>query len=167
MKNITPFLWFDNNAEQAVDFYTSIFKDSKILAVTRYGDSMPGPAGSVMTIHFKINDQEFMALNGGRQFKFNESVSFLVPCKNQDEIDEFWEKLSEGGEKSQCGWLKDKFGLSWQIVPSILDELLSGKDQEKTNRVMAAVMKMTKLNIHDLKKAYEQPSNEEVLAEKG
>jgi len=155
MKEITPFLWFDRNAEEAVNFYTSIFKDSKIITVARYGESGPGPKGSVMTVSFTINGQKFMALNGGPEFKFTEAVSFMVQCDTQQEIDHYWEKLSEGGEKSQCGWLKDRFGLSWQITPAILGELMNDKDPQKTNRVMQAVMKMRKLDINQLKQAYE------------
>ena len=152
-QKITPFLWFDNNADEAVSFYTSIFKDAEIVNAARYGDAGPGPKGSIMTATFRINGQEFIALNGGPMFKFTEAVSFVVNCDTQAEVDEFWEKLSAGGEKSRCGWLKDKFGLSWQIVPRILGELM-GKDPEKSSRVMQAVMKMDKLDIETLKKAY-------------
>jgi len=155
MQKITPFLWFDNNAEEAVQFYTSIFKDSKVLATARYGDTGPGPKGSVMTMKFQLNGQEFAALNGGPTFKFTEAVSFVVNCENQEEIDTLWEKLSAGGKEVQCGWLKDKYGLSWQIVPAILPQLLSGRDPEKSNRVMQALMKMIKLDIEELKEAYE------------
>ncbi|WP_299464837.1 VOC family protein [uncultured Gimesia sp.] len=142
---IAPFLWFDDNAEAAVDHYTSIFRNSKKLNVTRYGEAGPGPAGSVMVASFELEGQTFIALNGGPIFKFNEAVSFAVNCDTQDEIDELWQKLTEGGEPGQCGWLKDKFGLSWQIVPSILPELM--QDAEKSNRVMQALMQMTKLDI--------------------
>jgi predicted 3-demethylubiquinone-9 3-methyltransferase (glyoxalase superfamily) len=155
MQKITPFLWFDTNAEEAVQFYTSIFKDSKILATSRYGDSGPGPKGSVMTMKFALNGQEFVAINGGPVFKFTEAVSFVVNCETQQEIDHFWEKLSAGGQEVQCGWLKDKYGLSWQIVPAILSQLVSGKDPAQSNRVMAALMKMIKLDIEGLKKAYD------------
>ncbi|MDQ3019377.1 MAG: VOC family protein [Bacteroidota bacterium] len=156
MQKITPFLWFDNNAEEAMNFYTSIFRNSKIGSVTRYGNAGPGPKGSVMTATFNLDGQDFIALNGGPHFKFTEAISFSVDCKTQKEVDEFWEKLSEGGQTSQCGWLKDKFGLSWQIVPTVLPELLMDKDPKKSNRVMDAMMKMTKLDIKTLKEAYEQ-----------
>ena len=155
MQKITPCLWFDNNAEDAVQFYASIFKDSKILATARYGDTGPGSKGSVMTIKFALNGQEFLALNGGPIFKFTEAVSFIVNCETQQEIDHYWEKLSVGGKEQQCGWLKDKYGLSWQVVPTILSQLISDKEPEKSNRVMQAVMKMVKLDIAGLKKAYE------------
>jgi predicted 3-demethylubiquinone-9 3-methyltransferase (glyoxalase superfamily) len=154
-QKITTFLWFDNQAEEAINFYCSIFKNSKILNVARYGDVGPGPKGHVMTATFQLDGQEFIALNGGPTFKFTEAISLLVKCETQKEIDELWEKLSEGGEKSRCGWLKDKFGLSWQIVPSILSQLITDKDPEKSNRVMQALMQMDKLNIADLKQAYE------------
>lgn len=153
MQKIVPFLWFDSQAEEAVNFYTSIFKDSKIKMVSRYGDSGPGPKGSVMTASFELNGQEFIALNGRPVFKFTEAVSFVVNCDTQQEIDEYWEKLSEGGEKSRCGWLKDKFGLSWQIVPSVLSDLLKGT-AEQSNNVMQAIMKMDKLDISQLESAY-------------
>ena len=153
MQKIVPFLWFDSQAEEAVNFYTSIFKDSKIKMVSRYGDSGPGPKGSVMTASFELNGQEFIALNGGPVFKFTEAVSFVVNCDTQQEIDEYWEKLSEGGEKSRCGWLKDKFGLSWQIVPSVLSDLLKGTARQ-SNNVMQAIMKMDKLDISQLESAY-------------
>ena len=147
MQKITPFLWFDKNAEEAVNFYTSVFKDSKIGKVARYGDAGPGPKGSVMTATLTLFGQEFIFINGGPQFKFTEAISFVVNCESQQEIDEYWEKLSEGGEKSRCGWLKDKFGLSWQIVPTILGKLMADEDQEKAKRVMQAMLKMDKLNI--------------------
>jgi predicted 3-demethylubiquinone-9 3-methyltransferase (glyoxalase superfamily) len=156
MQKITPFLWFDNNAEEALNFYTSIFKNSKIVSVSRYGESGPGQAGRVMTATFTLNGQEFMALNGGPQFKFTEAISFFVNCETQEEVDELWEKLSEGGEKGQCGWLKDKFGVSWQIVPTALGELLGDKDPEKSKRVMEAMLQMHKIDIEKLKQAYEQ-----------
>lgn len=155
MQKITPFLWFDGNAEEAVNFYTSIFKSAKIKTVSRYGDAGPGPKGSVMTASFELEGQEFIALNGGPMFKFTEAISFVVNCKTQEEIDMFWEKLSEGGQKSQCGWLKDKFGLSWQVVPTKLDELMASGDAEKSNRVMMAMLKMTKMEIDVLQKAYD------------
>jgi predicted 3-demethylubiquinone-9 3-methyltransferase (glyoxalase superfamily) len=130
MQKITPFLWFDGDAEEAVNFYVSIFKNSKVGSFSRYGEGAPKPKGTVMVATFQLNGQEFMAINGGPEFKFTEAVSFLVNCETQEEVDELWEKLSQGGAKSQCGWLKDKYGLSWQIVPTILGELMSGKDPE-------------------------------------
>jgi predicted 3-demethylubiquinone-9 3-methyltransferase (glyoxalase superfamily) len=159
MQKITPFLWFDDQAEEAAKFYTSIFKKSKIVNVVRYSKEAANksgrPPGSVMTVVFEIEGQRFIALNGGPYFKFNEAVSFVVNCKNQAEVDRFWKKLSAGGEESQCGWLKDKFGLSWQIVPSMIGKLLSGKDSTRTTRVMQALLQMRKLDIKALKKAYE------------
>jgi predicted 3-demethylubiquinone-9 3-methyltransferase (glyoxalase superfamily) len=155
VQKITPFLWFDDKAEEAVDFYTSVFKNSKTISISRYGDAGPGPKGSVMVAKFQIEGQEFMALNGGPTFTFSPAISFVVNCKTQDEIDELWDKLSEGGAKSQCGWLTDKFGLSWQIVPTVLGELMQDKDPVKTNRVMKALLQMTKLEIDGLRKAYE------------
>lgn len=156
MQKITPFLWFDNNAEEAINLYTSIFKNSKVTNMTRYGDGGPGPKGTVMTATFQLEGQEFMALNGGPHFKFTEAISLYVKCNTQEEIDELWEKLiANGGKAQQCGWLKDRFGLSWQIIPPILGELLGDKDPEKAKRVMAAMMKMVKIDIATLKKAYE------------
>lgn len=155
MQKITPFLWFDNQAEEAMNLYVSIFKNSKIVSVSRYGDAGPGPKGSVMTATFQLDGQEFIALNGGPHFKFTEAISLFVKCQTQQEVDELWEKLSQGGQKSQCGWLKDKFGLSWQIVPTILGELLADKDREKSTRVMQAMLQMTKIDIEGLKRAYE------------
>jgi len=154
MQKITPFLWFDTQAEEAMNFYLSVFKDSKVLSCSRYGDAGPGPTGAVMVAKFQLDGQDFMALNGGPGFKFTEAISLLVTCDTQEEIDEKWETLSEGGAKSQCGWLKDKFGLSWQIVPPILGEMLQDKDPEKSKRVMAAMMTMTKIEIAKLKQAY-------------
>ncbi len=156
MQKITPFLWFDNNAEEAANFYVSIFKNSKIVSVARYGDAGPGPKGTVMTVAFQIEGQEFVALNGGPLFKFNEAISFVVNCETQGEIDEFWEKLSEGGEKSRCGWLKDTFGLSWQVVPTVLGEMLQDEDPKKSQRVMQAMLQMDKMDIAALKQAYEK-----------
>ena len=153
MQKITPFLWFDNNAEEAVQFYTSIFKDSKILGTSRYGDAGPGPKGTVMTMKFELNGQEFIALNGGPHFKFTEAISFVVNCETQKEIDEYWAKLTVGGKEVQCGWLKDKYGLSWQIVPTILGQLMQNKDPEKVKRVTQAFMKMVKMDIETLKRA--------------
>jgi predicted 3-demethylubiquinone-9 3-methyltransferase (glyoxalase superfamily) len=156
MQKITPFLWFDNQAEEAMNFYTSIFKNSKIGNVTRYGEGGPGPAGTVMTATFQLDGQEFMALNGGPHFTFSPAISFFVNCETQEEVDELWEKLSEGGETEQCGWLKDKYGVSWQIVPTILGEMLQDKDPEKSKRVTEAMLKMDKLDIKILRQAYEQ-----------
>jgi predicted 3-demethylubiquinone-9 3-methyltransferase (glyoxalase superfamily) len=155
MQKITPFLWFDGNAEEAVNFYTSIFKDSKILDMNRYPEGGPAPKGTVMSATFILNGQEFIALNGGPHFKFTEAVSFFVDCKTQAEVDELWGKLSAGGQEQQCGWLKDKFGLSWQIIPSILGKLMTDKDPQKSKRVMQAMMKMKKIDISALKKAHE------------
>ena len=155
MNKITPFLWFDTQAEEAMNYYISIFKNSKVLGVSRYGEAGPGPKGSVMSATFELDGQRFMALNAGPIFKFNEAVSFYVDCKTQEEVDELWEKLSEGGEKSRCGWLKDKFGLWWQVIPSALGEMLNDKDPKKSKRVMQAMMKMDKIIIKDLQKAYD------------
>jgi predicted 3-demethylubiquinone-9 3-methyltransferase (glyoxalase superfamily) len=154
VQKITPCLWFDNDAEKAMKFYGSIFKDLKVLEVTRWGKDQPGPKGKILTVKFRLAGQEFVGLNGGPQFKFTEAVSFMVDCKTQQEIDRLWKKLSAGGEESQCGWLKDKFGLSWQIVPSVLPKMIADKDPEKSGRVMNALMKMGKLDIAELKRAY-------------
>jgi len=158
-QKISPFLWFDHQAEDAVNFYVSIFKNSKIGSVTRYVEEAAKasgrPKGSVMTVAFELNGQEFVALNGGPIFKFTEAISFVVNCETQAEVDHFWEKLSGGGQEVQCGWLKDRFGVSWQVVPTVLGEMLQDKDREKSRRVMAAILKMKKLNIEALKKAYE------------
>jgi predicted 3-demethylubiquinone-9 3-methyltransferase (glyoxalase superfamily) len=154
-QKITTFLWFDNNAEEAANFYVSIFKNSQVLNTIRYGDAGPGPKGTVMTIEFKLDGQEFAALNGGPHFKFTEAISLVVHCKTQEEVDYFWERLSEGGEKVECGWLKDKFGLSWQIVPDVLLELLQDSDSQKSQRVMNAMMQMKKLDIKGLEQAAE------------
>jgi predicted 3-demethylubiquinone-9 3-methyltransferase (glyoxalase superfamily) len=156
MQKITPFLWFDDQAEEAMKFYVSIFKHSKVLGVARYGETGPGPKGTVMTARFQLEGQEFVALNGGPQFKFTEAISFLVNCETQEEVDYFWEKLSDGGEKSRCGWLKDKFGLSWQVVPTVLSEMLQDKNAQKSQRVMKAMLQMDKIDIQGLKRAYEQ-----------
>jgi len=155
VQKITPFLWYDNNAEEAVSLYISVFKNSKITGITRYGDAGPGPKGSVMTIAFQLEGQDFIALNGGPMFKFTEAISLSVDCKTQQEVDELWEKLSAGGQPGQCGWLKDKFGLSWQIVPSALVEMLQDQDAEKSNRVMQAMMQMRKIDVASLRRAYE------------
>lgn len=153
MQKITTFLWFDHQAEEAANFYTSLFKNSRIAGVSRYGEGAPMPKGTAMSVTFELEGQEFMALNGGPLFKFTEAVSLFVKCETQQEIDHFWEKLSEGGQKSRCGWLKDKYGLSWQIVPVVLGQLMSGKDPEKSKRVMQALMKMDKLDIQGLQQA--------------
>lgn len=156
MQNITPFLWFDDQAEEAMNFYVSIFKNSKIVSVNRYGDAGPGSKGKVMTATFQLNGQEFTALNGGPEFHFTEAISFFVNCETQQEVDELWEKLSEGGEKGQCGWLKDKYGVSWQIIPTALGQLLGDKDPHKAQNVMQAMLQMTKIDIAALRRAYEQ-----------
>jgi predicted 3-demethylubiquinone-9 3-methyltransferase (glyoxalase superfamily) len=153
MPKITPFLWFNDNAEEAITLYTSLFKNSRIIYERRYGAEGPGPKGALMTAAFELNGQEFMALNGGPRFQFTEAMSLFVRCDSQDEIDFFWDKLSAGGEKQMCGWLKDKFGLSWQIIPSILGELLGEKDPAKAGRVMQAMLQMQKLDIKKLKDA--------------
>jgi predicted 3-demethylubiquinone-9 3-methyltransferase (glyoxalase superfamily) len=152
---ITPFLWFDANAEEATNFYTSIFKNSEIISVSRYGEGSPGQPGKVMTTTFILDGQPFTALNGGPHFKFTEAVSFFVSCETQAEVDELWEKLTDGGEESQCGWLKDKFGLSWQIIPTALGELMGDPDPEKSRRVMEAMLQMHKIDIEKLKQAHE------------
>jgi len=161
MQKITPCLWFDSQAEEAAKYYVSIFKNSKIGNMTRYGDTgaeVSGrPKGSVMTVTFEIEGQEFMALNGGPHFTFSEAISLMVKCMTQKEIDEMWEKLSQGGEEGQCGWLKDKYGLSWQIVSPVWDEMLQDKDVKKSEKVMKAILQMTKPDIKTLKQAYEQP----------
>ena len=156
MQKIGPCLWFDGKAEEAMHFYTSIFKNSKIGTVTRYGEAGPGAKGSVMTAAFEIEGQEFVALNGGPMYKFSPAISFIVHCKTQEEVDGFWAKRLEGGAPQQCGWLTDKFGVSWQIVPTVLPEMLRDKDPEKARRVMQAMLKMVKLDIKALKQAYER-----------
>ena len=159
MQKITPFLWFDHQAEEAANFYTSVFKNSKVGRILRYDEaSAKGagrPVGSVLTIEFEIAGQKFTALNGGPEFKFNESISFVVNCETQNEVDYFWEKLlADGGQESQCGWLKDKFGVSWQITPTVLIDMLNDKDAKKAERVMKAMMQMQKIDIKTLKEAY-------------
>jgi predicted 3-demethylubiquinone-9 3-methyltransferase (glyoxalase superfamily) len=156
MQKITPFLWFDGRAEEAANFYTAIFPNSKIVSMMRSGDAGPGPKGSVMSATFKLQGQEFIALNGGPMFTFSPAISFFVHCETQEEVDNFWEKLSEGGEKQRCGWLRDKFGVSWQVVPTVLGQLLQDKDGEKSKRVMNAMLQMDKLDIASLKRANEQ-----------
>ncbi|MGC1448934.1 MAG: VOC family protein [Candidatus Sulfotelmatobacter sp.] len=156
MQKITPFLWFDDRAEEAMNFYTSIFKNSKVGKLTRFGEAGPGPKGTVMSATFQLEGQEFMALNGGPLFQFTPAISFFVSCNTQEEVDELWEKLSEGGRPDRCGWLKDKFGLSWQIIPTVLTDLLQDKDPEKSQRVMKAMLRMGKIDIAGLQKAYSQ-----------
>lgn len=156
MQKIMPCLWFDNQAEEAVNLYTSLFKNSRLLSVARYGEAGPGPKDSVMTITFELEGQPFMALNGGPHYTFSPAISFYVDCATQEEVDELWEKLSEGGEIDQCGWLRDKFGVSWQIVPAVLGELMQDKDPEKARRVTEAMLQMKKLDIKALQQAYEQ-----------
>ena len=155
MTTISPFLWFDTQAEQAANLYVSTFKNSSIVKIARYGDAGPGPKGSVMTVEFELNGQRFIALNGGPHFKFNEAVSFSVECQTQAEVDEYWSKLSDGGVEGQCGWLKDRFGLSWQVNPTILGEMLADPDPAKARRAMEAMLKMKKIDIAALKKAYD------------
>ncbi|MGH8660414.1 MAG: VOC family protein [Burkholderiales bacterium] len=158
MQKITPFLWFDHQAEEAAKFYVSIFRNSKILDVVRYGEEAAKasgrPKGSVMTVAFKLDGQEFTALNGGPVFKFTEAISFVTHCKTQEEVDHLWEKLSQGGERSQCGWLKDQYGVSWQVVPDVLIELLQDKDPAKSRRVMQAMLQMSKIDIKVLEQAH-------------
>jgi predicted 3-demethylubiquinone-9 3-methyltransferase (glyoxalase superfamily) len=154
MQKITPFLWFNDNAEEATNFYTSIFKDSKILNIARYGDAAPQPMGTVMTVNFQLEGQDFMALNGGPVYTFTPAISFFVNCETQSEVDELWDKLSAGGSEVQCGWLKDKFGISWQIIPKALMELMQDKDPAKSQRVFQAMLKMAKIDVDALKRAY-------------
>lgn len=154
MQKITPFLWFDNKAEEAMNFYVSVFKNSKVVGVSRYGDAGPGPKGSVMTATFEIEGQRFIALNGGPTFTFTPAISLFVNCETQQEVDDLWEKLSAGGREDRCGWLQDKYGLSWQIIPSALMELMQDKDPEKSKRVMQAMLQMVKIDIAGLKKAH-------------
>lgn len=155
MKKLTPFLWFDNQAEEAINFYTSVFKDSEIISVARYPGNGPQPEGTVMTAEFRINNITFVALNAGPHFKFNESISFVIHCEDQQETDYYWNKLTaDGGEESMCGWLKDKYGLSWQVTPDILLERMQDKNRDKANKVMAAMMKMRKIDIAKIEEAY-------------
>lgn len=156
MQKITPFLWFDDKAEEAMDFYTSVFKNSKVLSVMRYGKAGPGTEGTVMSATFQLEGQEFIVLNGGPQFTFTPAISFFVNCETQEEVDELWDKLSKGGDEQGPGWVKDKYGLSWQIVPTILGELLSDPDQKKSQRVMEAMLQMSKIDIETLRQAYNQ-----------
>jgi predicted 3-demethylubiquinone-9 3-methyltransferase (glyoxalase superfamily) len=155
MPRISPFLWFDTQAEEAANLYVRIFPNSKIVTIARYGEAGPGPKGSVMTVVFELDGKEFIALNGGPQFKFTEAISFSVDCKSQEEVDRYWSKLSDGGEEGPCGWLKDKYGLSWQINPTVLGEMLSDPDPEKSKRVMEAMLKMKRIDIEGLRKAHQ------------
>ena len=154
MQKIVTFLWFDNNAEEAVNFYVSLFKNSRIVNLSRYGDAGPGPKGSVMSATFELEGQQFIALNGGPHFKFTPAISLFVNCETQQEVDELWEKLSSGGRKDRCGWLTDKFGLSWQIIPTALGKMLQDGDREKSQRVMKAMLQMDKIDIQGLQQAY-------------
>lgn len=156
MQKITPCLWFDTEGEEAAEFYTSVFPNSRIVDVARYGSAGPRAEGTVMTVSFELDGQRFTALNGGPEFTFNEAISFEVDCETQDEVDGFWSKLSDGGEEGPCGWLKDRFGVSWQVVPTRLNELLSDPDAEKSQRVMAAMLKMKKIEIDELERAAAQ-----------
>ena len=153
MQKITPCLWFDTEGEEAATFYTSVFKNSRILSVARYGEAGPRPAGTVMTVSFELDGQEFVALNGGPEFTFDEAISFQVSCDSQAEVDDYWDRLSEGGQEGPCGWLKDKFGVSWQVVPTALQELLGDPDPEKAQRAMTAMLQMSKIDIEALRKA--------------
>jgi predicted 3-demethylubiquinone-9 3-methyltransferase (glyoxalase superfamily) len=155
MQKITPFLWFDGNAEEAMNLYVSVFKNSKVVSVTRYGEAGPGPKGTVMSATFQLEGQQFYALNGGPQYKFTPAISLFVSCETQQEVDELWNKLSAGGHKDRCGWLQDKYGLSWQIIPSVLGKMLGDTDPAKSGRVMKAMLQMDKIDIKKLKQAYE------------
>ena len=157
MQKITPCLWFDHQAEEAARFYVSVFKNSKIGEITHYGEGAPRPKGSVLTVRFHLDGQEFLALNGGPVFKFTEAISLIVNCETQAELDQMWEKLSEGGEKVECGWLKDQYGLSWQVAPTVLAKMLSDPDSARADRVLQAVLKMKKLDIQKLEEAYGRP----------
>jgi predicted 3-demethylubiquinone-9 3-methyltransferase (glyoxalase superfamily) len=154
MQRIVPFLWFDGKAEEAMNFYVSVFKHSKVVRVTRYGEAGPGPKGTVMSATFQLEGQDFYALNGGPQYSFTPAVSFFVSCETQQEVDELWEKLSAGGRKDRCGWLQDKYGLSWQIIPTALGKMLQDKDPAKAGRVMQAMLQMEKIDIQRLEQAY-------------
>jgi predicted 3-demethylubiquinone-9 3-methyltransferase (glyoxalase superfamily) len=153
MQKITPFLWFDGKAEEAANFYTSVFNDSRVVGITRYGDGAPVPKGTVMTARFLLEGQEFVALNGGPHFSFSPAISFVVNCNTQQEVDDYWNKLSDGGEEGQCGWLKDRFGVSWQIVPTVLSALLSSPDADRAQRAMTAMLQMKKIDIALLEQA--------------
>ena len=155
MQKITPFLWFNGKAEEAMNFYVSVFKNSKVLGVTRYGDAGPGPKGTVMTANFQLNGQEFVALNGGPQFTFSPAISFVAHCETQQEVDELWGKLSEGGREDQCGWVTDRYGVTWQVIPAALIQMLNDKDARKSKSVMQAMLRMKKIDIPTLKQAYD------------
>jgi len=157
MQKITPFLWFDDKAEEAANFYTSIFKNSRIEGISRYGEAGPGLKGTVMSVTFELDGQKFMALNGGPLFTFTPAISFFVNCETQQEVDELWEKLSAGGKKERCGWLRDKYGISWQIIPTALGKLMGDADPKKSSRVMKAMLEMEKIDIQRLQQAYQQP----------
>jgi predicted 3-demethylubiquinone-9 3-methyltransferase (glyoxalase superfamily) len=161
-QKIAPFLWFDGNAEEAMNFYTSLFPNSKVESIMRYGEEGPGPEGAVMSGTFLLDGQRFMAINGGPLFTFSPAISFFVNCESQQEVDELWEKLSEGGEKQRCGWLKDKFGVSWQIIPTVLGEMLQDKNAEKSEKVMKAMLQMDKIDIDTLKQAYDSQETAQV-----
>jgi predicted 3-demethylubiquinone-9 3-methyltransferase (glyoxalase superfamily) len=156
MQKITPCLWFDTDGEEAATFYTSVFKNSRIGSIARYGEAGPRPAGSVMTVSFELDGQEFVALNGGPDFTFNEAISFQVSCDSQEEVDEYWDRLAEGGQEGPCGWLKDKYGVSWQVVPTALSELLNDPDPERSQRAMKAMLQMSKIDIEALRQAAAQ-----------
>ena len=156
MQKITPYLWFNDQAEEAMNFYVSLFKNSKVINVARYGRGGPGPEGTVMTATFQLDGQEFMALNGGPLYSFTEAISFLVHCETQQEVDELWAKLTDGGEEGRCGWLKDRFGVSWQIIPNALGDMLQDKDPQKAQRVMQAMLQMNKIDTKVLKEAYDR-----------
>jgi predicted 3-demethylubiquinone-9 3-methyltransferase (glyoxalase superfamily) len=155
MQKITPFLWFNGKAEEAMNFYVSVFRNSRVLGVTRYGDAGPGPKGTVMTANFQLNGQEFVALNGGPQFTFSPAISFVAHCETQQEVDEMWGKLSEGGREDQCGWVTDKYGVTWQVIPTALIQMLNDKDARKSKSVMQAMLQMKKIDIPTLKQAYD------------
>jgi predicted 3-demethylubiquinone-9 3-methyltransferase (glyoxalase superfamily) len=155
MQKITPFLWFNGKAEEAINFYVSVFRNSRVLGVTRYGDAGPGPKGTVMTANFQLNGQEFVALNGGPQFTFSPAISFVAHCETQQEVDEMWGKLSEGGREDQCGWVTDKYGVTWQVIPTALIQMLNDKDARKSKSVMQAMLQMKKIDIPTLKQAYD------------
>jgi len=155
MQKITPFLWFDGKAEEAMNFYVSIFKNSKVVSVSRCGEGGPAPKGTAMSVKFHLDGQDFIGLNGGPHFTFSPAISFFVDCETQEEVDELWKKLSDGGKEERCGWLKDKYGLSWQIIPSVLTKMLQDKDAAKAGRVMKAMLQMVKIDIKTLERAYE------------
>ena len=155
-QRITPFLWFDGNAEEAANFYVSVFPNSEVTEVSRYGESGPGVAGSVLVVSFRLDGQAFAALNGGPDFTFNEAISFVISCQSQEEVDDYWDRLTDGGEPGPCGWLKDQFGVSWQVTPTVLTEMFQDEDRERADRVMQAMLQMGKIDIAKLKEAYAQ-----------